>query len=340
MAEEARDPGEQVPKAVNLVLIAVLGIYAGISVIALSALPVTQDAAGHYSTQLGTTYANDPVLGIVSALGLHGALATGGAVLRWRPRRDDPADRDQRRHDRHLAPLLVAGRAPPAPRLFAKLHPRFQTPWFTILFFSAIAIALVLPGNTAFLGNLYSFGAMLSFTIAHLSIIRAADAQPDALPALPRALERALARQRSAADRGDRRDRHWRGLRLRGRPASRGADHRHRLARARAGRLPALPPPPRHRPAGAAAGAAGRAPGRLPRRLLQVGAGADLRLPRRCRRDAPRRRDRRPRRRGRGALRVENPAHARARGRRASSRRNTRRDAPSTWPDCRRGRAG
>jgi APA family basic amino acid/polyamine antiporter len=52
MAEEARDPGEQVPKAVNLVLIAVLGIYAGISVVALSALPVTQDAAGHYSRGL------------------------------------------------------------------------------------------------------------------------------------------------------------------------------------------------------------------------------------------------------------------------------------------------
>ena len=43
MAEEARDPGEQVPKAVNLVLIAVLGIYAGISVVALSALPVTPE---------------------------------------------------------------------------------------------------------------------------------------------------------------------------------------------------------------------------------------------------------------------------------------------------------
>ncbi|HWN81951.1 MAG TPA: APC family permease, partial [Candidatus Udaeobacter sp.] len=72
MAEEARDPGEQVPQAVNLVLIAVLGLYAGISIIALSALPVTQDASGHYATPLGTTYADDPVLGIVSALGLHG----------------------------------------------------------------------------------------------------------------------------------------------------------------------------------------------------------------------------------------------------------------------------
>ncbi len=46
MAEEARDPGTQVPKAVNLVVLAVLGVYLGISLIALSALPVTA-VAGH-----------------------------------------------------------------------------------------------------------------------------------------------------------------------------------------------------------------------------------------------------------------------------------------------------
>jgi APA family basic amino acid/polyamine antiporter len=179
MAEEARDPGEQVPKAVNLVLVAVLGIYAGISVIALSALPVTQNAAGHYSTALGITYSNDPVLGIVSALGLHGALATAanyyvGALA--------------------ATILLIATNAGmigisrlswslaehrQLPGVFAKLHRRYQTPWFTILFFSAVAAALVLPGNTAFLGNLYSFGAMLSFTIAHVSIVALRRRQPD-----------------------------------------------------------------------------------------------------------------------------------------------------------------
>ena len=179
MAEEARDPGEQVPKAVNLVLIAVLGIYAGISIVALSALPVTQNAAGHYSTALGTTYSDDPVLGIVSALGLHGTIST---VARY--------------YVGALAAtiLLIATNAGmigisrlswslaehrQLPGVFAKLHPRFQTPWFTILFFSAIAAILVLPGNTNFLGNLYSFGAMLSFTIAHLSIIALRRRQPD-----------------------------------------------------------------------------------------------------------------------------------------------------------------
>src|SRR3954469_23954411 len=68
MAEEARDPGRDVPRTVNYVLIAVLGIFAGISIISIIALPVTQNAHGHYSTLLGTKYQNDPVLGIVSAL--------------------------------------------------------------------------------------------------------------------------------------------------------------------------------------------------------------------------------------------------------------------------------
>jgi APA family basic amino acid/polyamine antiporter len=178
MAEEARDPGEQVPKAVNLVLIAVLGIYAGISVIALSALPVTQHA-GHYATALGTTYADDPVLGIVSALHLHGALETAA-----------------RYYVGALAAtiLLIATNAGmigisrlswslaehrQLPGVFARLHPRYDTPWFTIVFFAALAAALVLPGNTAFLGNLYSFGAMLSFTIAHVSIVALRRRRPD-----------------------------------------------------------------------------------------------------------------------------------------------------------------
>jgi APA family basic amino acid/polyamine antiporter len=179
MAEEARDPGEQVPKAVNLVLISVLGIYAGISVVALSALPVTQDAAGHYSTALGSTYSADPVLGIVSALHLHGVTET---AARW--------------YVGGLAAtiLLIATNAGmigisrlswslaehrQLPGVFARLHPRFHTPWFTIVFFAAIAVALVVPGNTDFLGNLYSFGAMLSFTIAHLSIVSLRVRKPD-----------------------------------------------------------------------------------------------------------------------------------------------------------------
>jgi APA family basic amino acid/polyamine antiporter len=179
MAEEARDPGRDVPKTVNYVLFAVLGIFAGISIVSLVALPVTRDAAGHYVTQLGTTYENDPVLGIVTHLGLGNTLET---ALRY--------------YVGALAAtiLLIATNAGligisrlswslaehrQLPGVFARLHPRYQTPWFTIAFFSVIATVLLIPGQTDFLGNLYSFGAMLSFTIAHVSVVALRYRQPD-----------------------------------------------------------------------------------------------------------------------------------------------------------------
>jgi APA family basic amino acid/polyamine antiporter len=171
MAEEAKDPGEQVPRTVNYVLISVIGLYIGISIVAMSALPVTQNAAGHYSTSLGTTYKDDPVLGIVSALHLHGTILTAA-----------------RYYIGALAAtiLIIATNAGligisrlswslaehrQLPGIFSSLHPKYRTPWFTITFFSGIAILLIIPGQTDFLGNLYSFGAMLSFTIAHIAIV-------------------------------------------------------------------------------------------------------------------------------------------------------------------------
>src|SRR5215475_12474042 len=179
MAEEARDPGTEVPRTVNYVLIAVIGLFAGISIISMSALPVTQDAAGHYSTALGTTYKDDPVLGIVSALHLHGTVLTAA-----------------RYYIGILAAtiLIIATNAGligisrlswslsehrQLPGAFCRLHHRYRTPWFTILFFSAIAVILLIPGETDFLGNLYSFGAMLSFTTAHVAVIALRYKQPD-----------------------------------------------------------------------------------------------------------------------------------------------------------------
>src|SRR5271169_4310817 len=55
MAEESRDPGKQVPKAVSLVVLAVLGVYSGISLVALSALPVVHHGVG-YSPELKESF--------------------------------------------------------------------------------------------------------------------------------------------------------------------------------------------------------------------------------------------------------------------------------------------
>jgi len=191
MAEEAKDPGHDIPKAVNLVLIAVLGVYAGISVVALSALPVIHHGVGFspalseryahpgYATALGGHFENDPVLGIVSRLGLHGTLLT---IARY--------------YVGVLAAtiLFIATNAGligisrlswslaehrQLPSIFSRLHPTHRTPWFTIVFFSVLAGLLLLPGKTTLLGNLYSFGAMLSFTTAHVSVVALRYKDPD-----------------------------------------------------------------------------------------------------------------------------------------------------------------
>jgi APA family basic amino acid/polyamine antiporter len=56
------------------------------------------------------------------------------------------------------------------PDALRSLHPRFRTPWIGILVFSTFAILVVLPGQEEFLGAIYSFGALLSFTMAHAAV--------------------------------------------------------------------------------------------------------------------------------------------------------------------------
>ncbi len=191
MAEESRNPGTEVPKAVNLVVLAVLGVYAGISIVALSALPVVHHGVGYsaelkqtfshpgYATALGGFFENDPVLGVISRLGLH------GGVLRFAE---------------YYVGLLAAtilfiatnagmigisrlswslSEHRQLPSIFSQLHPHYRTPWFTLIFFSALAGVLIIYGNTQVLGNLYSFGAMLSFTTAHAAIIALRIKDPD-----------------------------------------------------------------------------------------------------------------------------------------------------------------
>jgi APA family basic amino acid/polyamine antiporter len=168
MAEEARDPGQDVPRAVNLILIAVLGVYAGMTVVALSALPVL----GH-GTQA------DPVLGIIQHLGLPtgiqhvmryyvGILAATILII---------ATNAGLIGISRLSWSLAEHRQ--LPPIFARLHRRYRTPWFTILLFSTFAGVLLIPGQTTFLGNLYSFGAMLSFTTAHAAVVALRIKDPD-----------------------------------------------------------------------------------------------------------------------------------------------------------------
>src|SRR5436190_2580160 len=179
LAEEARDPPRDIPRSIRWVAGAVFAIYFTLPLIALSALPVHR-VDGGYATLLGEQpksaggggFANDPVLGVVEHLGLHGTVLSAAKV-----------------YVGILAATILfiatnagvigASRITYAmagyrqiPEVFRRLHPRFKTPWLSLLVFGGIiSIAVLLPGKTTFLGNMYAVGAMLSLTIAHASII-------------------------------------------------------------------------------------------------------------------------------------------------------------------------
>ena len=98
------------------------------------------------------------------------------------------------------------------PERLRQVHPKYRTPYVAILVFSGIALITLIPGETKLLATLYSFGAMLSFTIAHISVIRLRQRYPDKEREWKPPRERAALRLRRAADRGLRRLRHLRRL--------------------------------------------------------------------------------------------------------------------------------
>jgi APA family basic amino acid/polyamine antiporter len=178
MAEEARDFGRTIPRSIGSVVVAVMVIYALLPSVALSAMPVE-----HGKTLLGLSeeqggYAGDPVLGVVRNIDLgalqHGAeiyvgvlaatiliLATNAGLI-------------------GVSRLTYSmGQYRQLPDRLRTLHPKFRTPYIAILLFGAIACVTMLPGKADFLGQMYAFGAMLSFTIAHLAVIRLRMRQPE-----------------------------------------------------------------------------------------------------------------------------------------------------------------
>jgi len=187
LAEEARDPARTVPSAYKLVAGAVFAIYFTLPLVALSALPV-EEIDGELTTLLALPpeeggYANDPILGVVENLGLEGLvlhaaeiyvgilaatilfIATNAGVI--------GASR--------ITYSMATYRQ--LPERFRRLHPRFKTPTLALVLFAGVApILVILPGDVNFVGTLYSFGATLSFTVAHASLVmlRATKPDPDA----------------------------------------------------------------------------------------------------------------------------------------------------------------
>ena len=171
MSEEARDAERTVPAAVGWVLTAVLTLFLLIPLVAVSAMPVTLEN-GEYTTALATTYAENPMLGIVDNLGLSGGVTDvlrvyvgllAGIILTIATNAGLIG----------LSRLTFSmGQYRQLPQALRRIHPRFKTPYVAIALFGTISALALVPGQAELLATMYAFGAMLSFTVAHVAVLR------------------------------------------------------------------------------------------------------------------------------------------------------------------------
>ena len=151
----------------------VVFIYVGIALVALTALPVHNG-----TTELATRYLNAPMIGVVEHVHPHwleqalrylvAAMATVTLLA---------AANSAMLGLSRLAYSLSTNRQIPSG--LGRLHPERSTPYILIIFAGLIAAALVAPESLDFLVGIYAFGAMLAFTIAHLSICKLRYTEPD-----------------------------------------------------------------------------------------------------------------------------------------------------------------
>jgi amino acid transporter len=177
MSEEAKNPGRTVPKATFAVIGAVLFVSAFLPSIGMSVFPVHADGHGGFITDLATTWKGDPVAGIVTFFRPEALAFWAGvwvAILAF-------------------TILVIATNAGLIgisrlsyslacndlfPAAFSRLHPRFRTPFVSIITFGLVAALLIVPGQIDLMASIYSLAATFAFAIAHIAVMRLRFVEP------------------------------------------------------------------------------------------------------------------------------------------------------------------
>jgi APA family basic amino acid/polyamine antiporter len=169
LGEETRLPAKRIPRAYVVMIFVVLILFAGISIVALSAMtpqllgdpvngwardPIAGIAANLPSETLRTIFA--PLVAILAASIL---LTATNAGLMGISRLAFNMSKHQQ-----------------LPHTMGRVHQRFRTPYVSIIFYCLIALLLLIPGffTTNFfaeLGSLYVFGSLLCFAFAHAAVL-------------------------------------------------------------------------------------------------------------------------------------------------------------------------
>ncbi len=152
---------------------AILVVYVGIAIVGVSALPIEGGPSA-----FGTRDIEAPLLSVVDAFsqrwladGLRAAVAVTAVIGLL------AAANSSMLGISRLAYGLATNRQ--IPSALGRLHPTRGTPYVLIGLAALVAAALTIPADIDFLVGIYAFGAMLAFTIAHLSIVRLRFREPE-----------------------------------------------------------------------------------------------------------------------------------------------------------------
>ncbi|TMC38331.1 MAG: APC family permease [Chloroflexi bacterium] len=175
LSEEAKDPGRNVPLATWWVIIAVLFVSAFLPTIGLSVFPV-EHVDSTYTTHLATTWKADPVAGIVTGfmepLRFWAGIWVGILAFTILVIATNAGLIGISRLSYSMAGVDLL------PHRLARLHPKYKTPYVSIIVFGIGAALLVLPGilvgskEIDLMSAVYSLAATFAFCSAHLSVMR------------------------------------------------------------------------------------------------------------------------------------------------------------------------
>ena len=186
LSEEAKNPGRSVPRATFWVIGAVLFVSAFLPTIGMSVFPV-HFVHGMFTTDLATTYKADPVSGIVTVgfmrvfqpLAFWAGIWVGILAFTILVIATNAGLIGISRLSYSLAGAELL------PSQFATLHPKFKTPYVSIVVFGLAAALLVMPGilvgssEIDLMSAVYSLAATFAFCSAHLSVMRLRFVEPN-----------------------------------------------------------------------------------------------------------------------------------------------------------------
>jgi basic amino acid/polyamine antiporter, APA family len=165
LAPEVRVSRAALRKLVMFTVFAVVVILVGVSAVAVITVPIEGGA-----TDLGSRFVEAPLLGVVSQFGpgwlreaMRYAVGGLGALVLLQ------AVNGTMLGVSRLTYSLATNRQ--IPSILGRLHRDRSTPYVTVVIAALVAFALVCTQDVKFLAGIFAFGAMLVFTIAHLSVI-------------------------------------------------------------------------------------------------------------------------------------------------------------------------